>query len=134
MTLDIVIIPKTKSIEEYAHEVYNYLKKELSCDIIIDKEYNNSLIQRKNNAKYDANIFLFLGANELKNKTLQMRLTDNYGDRNINIDEFIELVKSFDYALQNNEYKEEPEKLHDIPTTVENKEEKEEETGGCLIM
>jgi threonyl-tRNA synthetase len=106
MSLEFVIIPVTKDYENLAYELSNKMKKSAntSLNIEFDTNYNLSLNTRTNKHKRDDKNIIIINDTYSEQERVVVSFSDK-GSRSktMNIEEFLELIASFDYDEKEDE-------------------------------
>jgi threonyl-tRNA synthetase len=118
MSLEFVIIPVTKMFKDLAYELQEMLHDSISQNLCVkvDEEYDSQMysrIKHWQDIQYD---IITIGPNYLENKIISVRFNDKGSKpENMHVDDFIELINSFEIE-------------------EERTDKKEEEESGCIIV
>ena len=123
MSLEFVIIPITKVFNDSAYELQEVLHSKIGRNVCIkiDEEFD-TVMQSRINDWLDKEVdIITLGPSYANNKTISVRFNDKGSKpENMLVDDFIELVNSFD--------------VEDDTSDKEDKEEEEMEDDWCVIV
>jgi len=105
MSLEFVIIPMTKNFENVAFDIKNKLNNsvKLSVTIEIDTNYNNSLQNRITKWKKQEYDIITIDQDFIETNSIVIRFSDKGSKaKTMELEEFIELVSSFEEDENNN--------------------------------
>ena len=135
MFLEFVIIPFLPSLLQYAHEIEHKLKQinNMNFDIEIDTNYNESYNSRINKWKKKDYDIIIINEDFTETNYIHVKFCEKKSKTSVMlIDEFIELISSFEEIP---EHKEDINTNEKINSENNNKESSnnEEQTSGCIV-
>ena len=114
MSLEFVIIPVTKVFRDFAYELQEKLHSDINRNVCIkiDEEFNSLMYSRINDWKDKDYDIITIGSSYIEDKQISVKFNDK-GSRpeNMLVDDFIELVNSFEDDATSEDNKEDEESM-----------------------